>query len=339
MAELGAIGRTPYKDRQVGLVLFGILDCLIGLFVLLVAPLPLLALVRSELGSVLPNLIFDLLLAVAFIWLGIGSILARRWARTLMLVLSWLWLVSGVAACLVLLVVHPGPPWPAVLVLAHAIPLGALAFGPAALFVDDTLGDFLALCYVALPAILVLFYSSPNVKATCEARDHRPRWTDRCPTPVLALSLVLDAGAAGILAAAWYGALPFFGRIVSGPPAVAMDVGLASILAILGRATFRLRSWAWWRVLALALVGDVSIALAALSGRLSWGEVSGIEMAEQVKRLDYLDTPLEDTRFLVLLQIFALAGLGYLVWVKRFFRPPAIPRAEAAAGPAPAAGD
>jgi hypothetical protein len=35
-------------------------------------------------------------LAVALIWLGIGSIKARRWARALLLIFSWSWLVMGV---------------------------------------------------------------------------------------------------------------------------------------------------------------------------------------------------------------------------------------------------
>src|ERR1035438_9907333 len=35
-------------------------------------------------------------MAVALIWLGIGSIKARRWARALLLIFSWSWLVMGV---------------------------------------------------------------------------------------------------------------------------------------------------------------------------------------------------------------------------------------------------
>ena len=45
----------------------------------------------------IPGIALYLMLAVAFIWLGVGSIRARRWAWTLTVVLSWMWLIMGVA--------------------------------------------------------------------------------------------------------------------------------------------------------------------------------------------------------------------------------------------------
>jgi len=41
------------------------------------------------------SILFYALLAVLFVWLGIGSIMARRWARALVLVSSWFWLVGA----------------------------------------------------------------------------------------------------------------------------------------------------------------------------------------------------------------------------------------------------
>jgi CHASE2 domain-containing sensor protein len=45
---------------------------------------------------ILPALIVYVALAAAFVWLGIGSIRCRRWARALILILAWAWLCVGV---------------------------------------------------------------------------------------------------------------------------------------------------------------------------------------------------------------------------------------------------
>ena len=44
----------------------------------------------------LPAVFFYLGLAVPFLWLGIGLIRARRWAWTLIVVFSWIWLIVGI---------------------------------------------------------------------------------------------------------------------------------------------------------------------------------------------------------------------------------------------------
>jgi len=53
---------------------------------------------------------------------------------------------------------------------------------------------FMGLLFIVLPGGLILVYQSRHTKATCEARDPVPRWTDACPLPVLALSLMLGFG-------------------------------------------------------------------------------------------------------------------------------------------------
>ena len=91
---------TP-RDRSLGLALFGTLQLLIAgffalmvpFFVLLLMPQP--AQAQPHPQVVVPFLISYATLAAAFATLGVGSILARRWARALTLILSWLWLVTG----------------------------------------------------------------------------------------------------------------------------------------------------------------------------------------------------------------------------------------------------
>jgi len=125
-------------------------------------------------------------LAALFVMLGIGSIQPRRWVRPLVLYVSTLWLMAGV----LLLVVMAG------LVLS-ASRAGAL-LEPGAESPDGILGSPIVLLflgavslvlYLLLPAALFWFHRRPALKSALERLDPVLRWTDRCPAPVLSLSL------------------------------------------------------------------------------------------------------------------------------------------------------
>ena len=81
----------PYKDRSAGLIVFGILTILLGCLAGLFVPLMLVGQAASAratsapapLSAILPAVLLYGILAVALVWLGIGSIMARRWARAL----------------------------------------------------------------------------------------------------------------------------------------------------------------------------------------------------------------------------------------------------------------
>jgi hypothetical protein len=94
-----------YKDRSTGLMVFGILTlllgCLAGLFVSLMLVGQMAAAKApnappANYAAILPAIGIYGGLAVALIWLGIGSIMARRWARALLLIFSWSWLIMGI---------------------------------------------------------------------------------------------------------------------------------------------------------------------------------------------------------------------------------------------------
>src|SRR5208337_5540265 len=77
------------------------LGCLAGLFVPLMLFGQMMAAKAPDAppvnhAAMLPGMAVYGLLAVALVWLGIGSIKARRWARALLLIFSWSWLIMGV---------------------------------------------------------------------------------------------------------------------------------------------------------------------------------------------------------------------------------------------------
>ena len=97
--------QPAYKDRSTGLIIFGILTlllgCLAGLFMLLMLFGQMMAAKAPDAppvnhAAMLPGMAVYGLLAVALVWLGIGSIMARRWARALLLIFSWSWLIMGI---------------------------------------------------------------------------------------------------------------------------------------------------------------------------------------------------------------------------------------------------
>ena len=93
---------SDFKDRKVGLVVFGILQIILGGLCALLVPLMILGMIASRTFEdvsaagmsarmMVPGVLFYVIVAVWFIWMGIGSIKARRWARALVLVTSWLY--------------------------------------------------------------------------------------------------------------------------------------------------------------------------------------------------------------------------------------------------------
>ena len=94
-----------FEDRKTGLIVFGILTTLLGGLCALFVPLMFFSLTMSakagvptSMQAILPAVSVYGILAVVLIWLGVGSIMARRWARALLLIFSWSWLLMGVVS-------------------------------------------------------------------------------------------------------------------------------------------------------------------------------------------------------------------------------------------------
>ena len=252
-----------FKDRKVGLIIFGILTilggCVCGLFVLLILAAPALAAQSPNPPPVsvsrLPALMYAAL-GVTFIWLGIGSVMARRWARALLVVISWSFVVCGVLGLLFLGLMAPhlnemmGASRPA---NQTAVSDSAQAAVLVVMFL------VMAIVVVVGPLMWALFYSGRNVKATCEALDPTPRWTDRCPLQVLAISIWLFFGGVTMLMmSALYPVAPFFGKLLTGGAAVGYHFFLACIWIYAAWALYRLNRSGWWLVFVVMIAVAIS---------------------------------------------------------------------------------
>jgi hypothetical protein len=259
-----------FEDRRAGLVIFGSLAILVGLFCLLLVPLTLVAasVSGSEFGggvdfrSAWSASMLNLLMAVAFVWLGVGSIRAHRWASEVLLSLSWIWLLSGISTLLVGMLVVPA-------LLQESGALAGLPPTAAPLVLAVTFG-LIGVVFVVLPAIFVLFYRSPHVTATCRACHPEPGRIDRCPRRILTLTVIWILTATSVLLMPAYNfVFPLFGSVLTGS---AGGVGWALSLAAcvtLAVGSCKRAPWAWWGGLALTFLATVSSVLTFLAHDVS----------------------------------------------------------------------
>lgn len=312
-----------YKDRHGGLIGFGILVILIGIVCAMVAPLMLLAAAMParanaapmDLRTMLPVVIMYVGMATLFIWLGIGSIMAKRWARALLLIVGWMWLVCGIIGVAVTAVVLPN--------VFNNPPPGSPQIPPAIQIVGTIVAlAIISVIYVVVPGLLVLFYRGKNVKATCEARNPVPSWTDACPLPVLALSFLLGLGAVLMwpqLLINRHVVMPFFGRVLTGAPAILVLLLITGLWGYCAWAAYQLKPVAWWIMMTGLVVMTVSSVLTFLHvDMIEMSRMMGTPEAqlEQMQRFSFF----KGKTFLLLSTVSVVPLLGYLLWVKEYFR-------------------
>jgi hypothetical protein len=316
----------PYKDRSAGLVVFGILTILLGCLAGLFVPLMLVGQAASAkatgaqppFSTLLPVLSIYGILAVALVWLGIGSIMARRWARALLLIFSWIWLVMGVLVLICMAFFIPQ-------MLAN-MPSGGTTGQPALPSAAKGLimiFMFLifAVLFVILPAVWTFFYSSRHVKATCATRDPVTRWTDACPLPVLGLCLLLvfSVPMMLIMPVADHGVMPFFGIFLTGTPGAMFCLATAALWSYAAWSLYKLEPRGWWIILiALCVFMASSLLTFARHDMLEMYRLMGYPEAqiEQMQKTGLLT----GNRMSWMMSLCMLPFLGYLLFIRKFLR-------------------
>lgn len=322
---------SGFKDRKAGLVVFGILQIILGGVCVLAAPLMVIAMIASaalpdssappiNTGMMIPGILFYVLVAVWFIWMGIGSIKARRWARALILVSSWLWLIGGIGGFIFMLLLTPQ--------MYEQMGRSGQMPPEAAAVMKYVMMGFMTVFYVIIPAVLVLFYGGKNVKATCEFRDSRIRWTDKCPLPVLAVSLLFGVWAVSLLFCGGYGwTVPFFGFILTGIKGAAIALVGMLLFGYVAFGLYKLSIKAWWCAVLLTI-------LWALSTGITFSRVSLLDFYQKMnfpqQQLEIMKQCMPQAFTSTMALFFGLWVVGFLVYLlytKKYFAPspPATP--------------
>lgn len=311
---------TPdFKDRTAGLIVFGVVSILIGACCALLIPLMFLSVALSDSvagGGVDSRSAWSAsalyaVMAVAFVWLGIGSIRARRWACELLLSLSWIWLLTGICTLLICILVVPG-------VMRELGASEALPPELTLLVVLVTIG-IVALLYVVLPGLFVLFYRSPNVAVTCRTRHPQPQWIDGCPRKLLTLMVVWVLAAVSVLMMPAYNFIfPLFGIVLTGTAGAVLWALVLAACVALAVGTCRRAPWTWWSGVALTLATAVSSILTVL--RYDVAEITAfMELPEdQVAMIAMVGMPNGWPMALINAIVWG-SFLAYLMSLRRFF--------------------
>ncbi len=316
-----------YKDRSTGLVIFGILTLLLGCLAGLFVPLMLFGQMMAAKApnappmnhaAILPAIGIYGVLAVALIWLGIGSIKARRWARALLLIYSWSWLIMGIGMTAVM---------PFVMSKSFAnLPADAKTGQPAmppgaitGMVIGMTL--FFFVIFVLVPAVWTFFYQSRHVKATCAARDPVTRWTDACPLPVLGFCLWTWLAVPMMLVMSLTGlaVMPCFGMFVSGLPGALFCLVIAAVWGTAGWWLYRLDARGWWLIL-------IAMVLFLVSALLTYAHHDIIEMYQLQGLPQAQIDQIQKTGLMTgnhlswFTALFTVPFLGYLLFIKKYLR-------------------
>lgn len=327
----------PLPDRGTGLVIFGVVQILLGLLAALMVPFVALSAVMSHFtpgGSMRIGQFFSAVatygfIAAALLTLGIGSVRMKRWARALTLVTSWYWLIMGTLVTILLTAVLP---------LAMKSVLAQMQRNtpdaPSPQAATGVMAVILTLIIMAaafflviLPIAFVVFYGRKDVGETCRRRDPVERWTDRVPLPVLGASVVLLTGALYLfLTGITTPLFPFFGRYLTGIPAGACFIAMAALDTYLSIALFRLQSSAWW-------LATCTLAIRLLSMIITYARS---DMMQAYSKMGMSDAQLQVMNSSPILRshvllwwslISIILFFGYLLWLKRYFNAPSKPGA------------
>ena len=304
-----------HKDRTLALALIGVLLLLVGIPIGFLGPIETYTLyLFSEggrfhyegfgfgsfmFGNIASQTIGYYLIAVVLIPLGYGHLKTRRWARTLSLAILWVWLVVG--APLAILVFF-------VLAASKDITLAAAIAAMVAL----------ALSYLVLPAVMIRFYQSRNVRLTFEAKDPNSYWIEALPMPILVLG-ALDLFSIVMLhiPILFNGLFPLMGRFASGLKGIELLTASIAVLIGLTWGTFGQRRWAWWGSLAYSALMTTSLLVTLL--RSNWTDLlRALQFpSREVEMLDGL--PIQGYHLAILIGIPLLITLGVIVWARPYF--------------------
>jgi hypothetical protein len=249
----------PFKSQRGGLISFGIIFIIIGLFLLLGALALPLALVVSPQQSVkwqalLPLELIYLFAAGVCIFAGIENIRARKWVRPVGIVCGGIGLLAGIIGTIAVAV-----QWNQMITAT----LQSGGINTAAANVGMAIGmGVAALFYIVLPALVFWFYRRPDVLHTVRYFDRSPSWTDGKPLSLIAAIIVELAMAMSMPVMLMYGVFPLFTLLIHGAAASVLYLALSAAHLLAAFLLLKRRDEGIWLALGLPIFQMVSTATA-----------------------------------------------------------------------------
>lgn len=308
---------APHKNRRGGLIFFGLVEFVMGGLCLFFVAIMMVG-VFAGIAQPGANGPFPATQAIAsgtlylvagavLLTLGVGSMMARRWARDLSLVMSWMWLILGVCTGAAMAFMMPR--------LMPALPREQAGAGQ---FVLGCMFVFFGLFGIVVPLAMALFYRSPNVKATCQALDPRPRWTERVPLLLLGLCLWMLFSAITMASMSAYAVLPLGSQIVTGPIAIVVYCAIGALLLYVSWGLYRLSIIAWWVGIAYGVL--VAVYCIVAFPHIDYNQVVEAMHMPKTPGMANLSAIYQSPLFLGFLGVFWLLYFGYFILVYKYFR-------------------
>jgi len=323
VVEVSAV--DEFKDRKGRLMFLGVIQILLGGLCLLLLSGMLMSVLFANINpeaaesakfgirQMIQALGFYILLGGWFICMGIGSIGCRRWARALSLVTSWLWLICGIVGMVSMIFFAP--------FMRSNMAAGQPEELPENFFVimQIIMFAFMTVAYVIIPLVFVLLYSGRDVRLTCEYRDQKVRWTDRCPLPVLGVCEIFSFWLLSMSFMVFQGCVvPFFGTVLESFAGAAVILVMSVAVAFVVFGLYKLDIRAWWGALVLPLVWFPMFSL-TFYGDNKWQFYEKLNTpAESIEAMKAMGN---FTPMMMAIFAFWIVGLvGYLLYIKRYFK-------------------
>jgi len=237
---------STFIDRSLRLKIMGCVQIIIGLLFSLFIPVLMFSISKQSAISggtlsikmLYPALGMFLGLALCFIALGVGSFFARKWARSLTLIVAWFFVIMGVSSLAMI---------PFQLSHMHEAMGNAGQSGIMSGVFILFLIIFLSIPYLVIPGMFILLYRGSDVQKTCEYRNPKPSWVDGKPLPVLALVILMAVSACMFPFFVFtIEVFPVFGVFVRDKFALSLLVGsLTLVSAYLAKLLYQLQ-WKGW---------------------------------------------------------------------------------------------
>jgi hypothetical protein len=305
------------------IVLFAVLEFLIGaILVLMTVGMMVLALSsqgilktpmagRGGLALVFPILFYSAA-ALLFLFAGAGTLARCGWARILMLVVSWFWLVLGILGGITVLVTVP-------LILGQAARGGQVGSREITTLVW-IFGVATILFSVVLPGSFLVFYTRRSVKAAFEKREAEEDSRQKLPLLVAIFAIWSGFCALGRLCSIPYGLFVLFGFFITGAPAIILSLISSGLYGFLAWRIVRLERKVWWAAFLFHLLLGISAVITFFRIPMNkfFAALGASQIVDPAQRQVMLVVQSYLPCFTLIWQVLLL---GFILYVKRYFRP------------------
>jgi hypothetical protein len=222
------------------LLVLGVGAGCVGMFLPLTAMLP--NVTQQPTSTLVMSAAMYLGVSAVFAWLGVATMMSRRWVRPVLLALGWPWLIVGAVSVLSMFL-NLGPMTEAMQMRQQpGVPMPKFFIG----IVLAVVVGFNILLMVGLPLVIVLYMRRPRTEEILKAYDSRSNWTDHCSQEILTWVLAMALCGIAVLPVLFHPIVPLGNRVITGLPAAGAILLIAGSFLAIAYGSYRRHMLAWW---------------------------------------------------------------------------------------------